>query len=107
MKVWYHKNMITKEDIKHLADLSRVGISEAEMEKLTAEVDSILDYVGQIMDTTGDMSREKPFLRNVMRDDEQENQPKQYTENILQNTPAKEKGWVKVKKILGNSDDII
>ena len=100
--------MITKEDIKHLADLSRMEISDAEIEKLTVEVDQILDYVGQIMNTTGDMTRTVPVLHNVMREDVPTNKSGQYTEAILANTPAREGNWLKVKKILGgNSDDII
>ena len=99
--------MITKEDIKHLANLSRMEISEGEMEKLTGEIDSILGYVGQIMNTTGDMKRDVPLLRNVMRIDVPENKSGEYTEAILANAPAREKNWLKVKKILGNSDDVI
>jgi Asp-tRNA(Asn)/Glu-tRNA(Gln) amidotransferase C subunit len=59
------------------------------------------------MNTTGDMSRETPLLRNVMREDEPTNHSGEYTEAILQNAPAREGDWLKVKKILGNSDDII
>jgi len=99
--------MITKEDIKHLADLSRMEISDSELTKLTGEIDSILGYVGQIMNTTGDMKREVPALHNVFREDVPQNTSGQYTEAILQNAPAREKNYLKVKKILDNSDDII
>ncbi len=99
--------MITTDDIKHLADLSRMEISGAEMEKLTAEIDAILGYVGQIMNTTGDMSRDVPALHNVMRLDAPTNTTGQYTEGILRNAPARDGNWLKVKKILGNSDDVI
>jgi aspartyl-tRNA(Asn)/glutamyl-tRNA(Gln) amidotransferase subunit C len=100
--------MITTEDIKHLADLSRMEISDAEMEKLTAEIDAILGYVGQIINTTGDMTRTVPLLHNVMREDEPQNKSGEYMESILANVPAREGNYLKVKKILGgNSDDII
>ena len=99
--------MITKETIKHLADLSRMEISESETEKLTGEIDAILGYVGQIMNTRGDMARAVPVLRNVMREDEPENKSSEYTESILKNAPAREGNYLKVKKILGNSDDVI
>jgi len=100
--------MITTEDIKHLAELSRMEISDAEVQKLTGEIDSILGYVGQIMNTTGDMSREVPVLHNVMREDEPTNTTGEFTEAILANAPSREKNYLKVKKILGgNSDDII
>ncbi len=99
--------MITAEDIKHLADLSRMQISDEELVRLTGEIDSILGYVGQIMNTTGDMTREVPLLHNVMREDEPTNKPGEFTEAILANAPAREGNYLKVKKILGNSDDII
>jgi aspartyl-tRNA(Asn)/glutamyl-tRNA(Gln) amidotransferase subunit C len=99
--------MITKDDIKHLADLSRMEISESEMEKLTGEIDSILGYVGQIMNTNGDIKREVPALHNVMREDEPQNKSGEYTEAILKNAPSRDGNYLKVKKILGNSDDII
>ena len=92
--------MITTETIKHLADLSRMEISEGEMGKLTAEIDAILGYVGQIMNTSGDMKREIPILHNVMREDIPQNEPGQYTEAILRNAPAREGNYLKVKKIL-------
>ena len=82
-------------------------ISDEETKKLTVELDSILGYVGQIMNTTGDMTRAVPPLHNVMREDVPQNKSGQYTESILANAPAREGNYLKVKKILGNSDDII
>lgn len=99
--------MITKEDIKKLAGLARMELSDSEAEHLTGEVDSILSYVGQITNTTGDLVREVPKLHNVMREDIPQNKAGQYTEDILKNAPAREGNYLKVKKILGNSDDII
>ncbi len=100
--------MITTEDIKHLAELSRMEIPEGEMEHLAKEVDSILGYVSQITGATGDMSREVPALHNVMREDTPENTPREFTEKLIANAPSHQGDYLKVKKILGgNSDDII
>jgi aspartyl-tRNA(Asn)/glutamyl-tRNA(Gln) amidotransferase subunit C len=99
--------MITAETIKHLAELSRLEISEEEVSKLTGEVDSILGYVGQIAKTTGDMSREIPPLRNVMREDAPQNAPREFTKTVLAGAPNRLGDYLKVKKILGDSDDII
>jgi aspartyl-tRNA(Asn)/glutamyl-tRNA(Gln) amidotransferase subunit C len=93
--------MITKEDIQHLAKLSRIGISEAEAEELTKEVDSILGYIGQINEVTGDVKAIVPPLRNVMRDDVVTHESGEYTDAIFANVPKKEGGYLKVKKILG------
>ncbi len=99
--------MITTDDITHLADLARMEISETEVATLAGEMDAILAYVGQIKEVTGDMQRVVPALHNVMREDVVTNAPRQYTEAILQNAPAREGDFLKVKKILGNSDDAI
>ncbi len=92
--------MITKEDIKNLADLARIQISDKEAESLTREMDSILGYVGQIKEATGDTEKMLPKLRNIMREDISTNAPKQYAEKLLKNAPSREKNYLKVKKIL-------
>lgn len=92
--------MITKDDIKNLADLARIEIGDAEAEGLTAQIDSILGYVGQIKDSTGDLSSIVPKLRNVMRTDEITNVPDSYTEKLLNNAPSRSGRLLKVKKIL-------
>lgn len=63
--------MATKEEVKKLAALARIRIDDAELEKFTKEFDAILAYVGQLekLDLPKDVGREKPPLRNVMRDD--------------------------------------
>lgn len=93
--------MVTKEDIKNLASLARIEMSDEEAQAMTGEIDSILGYVGQIKNATGDSETALPKLRNVMREDISLNEPKQYTEDILKNAPAREKNYLKVKKILG------
>jgi len=92
--------MVTKEDIKNLALLARIEITPAEIDSLTTEVDSILDYVGQIKSATVDMERTTPKLRNVLREDNTTNTPLEYKEKLLNNAPSKEGDYLKVKKIL-------
>ncbi|HEY4505346.1 MAG TPA: Asp-tRNA(Asn)/Glu-tRNA(Gln) amidotransferase subunit GatC [Candidatus Paceibacterota bacterium] len=92
--------MITREDIKNLADLARLEIEDSEAESLTKEVDSILGYVSQIETMPTSDKSEIPVLRNVMREDSVTHQPGQYTEDLLSNAPAREKNLLKVKKIL-------
>ncbi len=92
--------MITTKEVKHLADLARIEMSPEEAEKMTHEIDSILGYVGQINETTGDMTRVVPPLRNVMREDVSTNSSGEYTEKLLDNAPLREGDYLKVKKIL-------
>lgn len=91
---------ITKEEIKNLADLSRIGITDEEAEGLTKEIDSILGYVGAVQRFSGDAEREIPKLRNVLREDVVENSPDEYKEKLLKNAPSREGDYLKVKKIL-------
>ncbi len=92
--------MITKEDIKNLADLARIEVSDTEAESLTGQIDSILDYVGQIKDSTGNAERGVSKLRNVMRGDVITNTENEYTEKLLNNSPQRDGRYFKVKKIL-------
>ncbi len=92
--------MISKEDIQNLANLARIEISETEAENLVPEIDSILGYVGQIKDAIGNSERVIPKLRNVMRGDVVSNSPDEYKEALLNNAPAREGDYLKVKKIL-------
>lgn len=47
--------MITKEEVLKIAELSKIEIKEAEIEKFQKEFSSVLDYVGQLseLDTSG------------------------------------------------------
>lgn len=92
--------MITKEEIKNLADLSRIEVSDKEAESLSKEMESILDYVGVIKSVTGDVERIVPALHNVMREDIVTNSPGVYTEDILNNAPKRQNNYLVVKKIL-------
>lgn len=94
--------MITKEELKGLADLARMDITDAEVDKLTKDVDSILGYVGQIKDAVDSLPKEAalPKLRNVIREDVVTNSPGQYAEKILNSAPSREGQYIKVKKIL-------
>lgn len=92
--------MITKQEVLHLASLARIKLLPNEAEDFAKEIDSILDYVGQIKEVSGDLKKEKPLLRNVMRDDIVVHKPGEFSEKILSNAPQREGNYFKVKKIL-------
>lgn len=91
---------ITKEEVKNLADLSRLELAPEELEKMTSELDSILGYVGVVQKFSGDAEREIPGLRNVMREDVTTNNPNEYKEDLLKNAPQRDGSYLVVKKIL-------
>jgi len=92
--------MITVDEVKNLANLARIELPENEVESLSKEMGSILDYVSVIQDVTGDMERVVTSLHNVMRDDVVTNAPGSYTEDLLANAPKRDKDYLVVKKIL-------
>jgi aspartyl-tRNA(Asn)/glutamyl-tRNA(Gln) amidotransferase subunit C len=63
---------ISGEEVRHIAQLSRLNLSEGEVETLTGQLGAIIDYVAQLnmLDTSGiePTSHVLP-LKNVMRDD--------------------------------------
>lgn len=92
--------MINVKDIQDLAKLARVEIKDEEAVSLTKELDSILEYVGQIKEVSLDIQKEKPLLKNVMREDVPTNTSREFTKDILKNSPKTEGDYIEVKNIL-------
>lgn len=92
--------MITKEDVKHVAKLARLELTEEEIEKYSTQLGSILEYVQQMneVDTTGiePMPHAIP-VTNVMRDDVVKYE--QTKEELMKNAPYEENGFFRVPKI--------
>ena len=87
-------------DIKRLAGMARIEMSEEEMQGMLADFAPILAYVDQIKEATSDSVVPVYQKINVMRDDVVTNERGECTEKILDQMPATEKGYLKVKKIL-------
>lgn len=96
--------MISKEEIKKLADLARVEIKEDELESLRGEIDSILDYIGQVKSVSG-LHSDKGGIDigtnyNVIREDGEPTPPGTYSKELIAEFPDRERDYLKVKKIL-------
>lgn len=90
-------------EIKHLAELARIELSEAEIETLTKEMSAILEYVSVVKDIVGDSAAEEPkvgIVHNVFRQDVVSNNTDEYTEDILAEMPQTKGRYMVVKKIL-------
>jgi len=114
--------MIEIRDIEKLAELARLEVPQEEKETLRKDINSILQYVGQIQDihekvasiaspTSSTQSsapsmvslsvQENPSLiHTVLREDANPHEANLYTEALLREVPKHERGYVKVKKIL-------
>ncbi|MEK9177220.1 MAG: Asp-tRNA(Asn)/Glu-tRNA(Gln) amidotransferase subunit GatC [Patescibacteria group bacterium] len=94
---------IGADDVKKLAELSRIELSDAEVAKLQSEIDSILSYVDTIRKVelpAGVTSSPHLALENVMRDDANPHEAGIHTDALLTQAPRRDGGFLKVRKIL-------
>ncbi|MFZ2484358.1 MAG: Asp-tRNA(Asn)/Glu-tRNA(Gln) amidotransferase subunit GatC [Minisyncoccia bacterium] len=92
-----------KEKVLNLAKLARIEIGNEEAESLSHEFESILKYVGEVKKATTEQhsnNLESVGVFNVMREDTNPHESGLYTEKILNQAPAREGDYIKVKKIL-------
>lgn len=89
-------------DIKHLAALARIRISDDEAENLKTDIDSVLSYVSVVSDITAEdgLTKKVGARYNVFRQDVVTNEPGEYTETLLSVAPHRQGNYLKVKKIL-------
>lgn len=102
--IGYNKSMkqISLGDVQHLAQLSSLQLSDAEIDDLQEDISNILKYVEQLgeLDTTGvEPTYQVTDLENVWRDDVVlENEVNR--EQLLALAPESLEGHVKVPKVL-------
>ncbi len=95
---------LTNEQIKHIADLARLELSDKEIKLYGGQLSDILSYVDQLkeVDTAGvEPTAQVTGLADVMREDEAKEWNKKETEEALTQAAEMEDGQVKVKRILG------
>lgn len=95
--------MISVKDIEKLASLARIKLPDGEKESLGGEIDSILEYVGQIQSASADAgvdsSKNLPEHRNAFRADSDAHESGVNTEALLAEAPEREGNYLKVKDI--------
>lgn len=92
---------LSKEEVKHVAHLARLAITEEEAEKFAEQLGKITDFAEQLneLDTTGVEPTSHVFpIVNVLREDE----PKQGlpVEKVMLNVKEHENGQIKVPSIM-------
>lgn len=92
---------ITRKDVENVALLSRLEIPESDIEKVTTQLDAILEYFDMLnkVDTKDVQPTAHVLpLKNVMRADQV--RPSLPRELALSNAPEQEDGYFKVPKIV-------
>ena len=97
---------LSADDVRHVAKLAQLHLSEQEVEKFTGQLGTILQYVNKIsqLDVSGvePMAHALP-IHNVLRDDVVE-EPLP-VEKTLQNAPERDGDFFAVPKIIGGDED--
>jgi aspartyl-tRNA(Asn)/glutamyl-tRNA(Gln) amidotransferase subunit C len=94
-----------KEDVQHLANLSRLELSDEDLESYTKDFTDILGFVDKLGEVTesDDSGRiESAGVRNAFREDGEPHETEKYTEKIIKEAPNAQDNFVKVKPILKN-----
>ncbi|MFZ0443530.1 MAG: Asp-tRNA(Asn)/Glu-tRNA(Gln) amidotransferase subunit GatC [Bacillus sp. (in: firmicutes)] len=92
---------ITIDEVKHVANLARLAITEEEAEKLTNDLDAIISFAEELNEL--DTENVEPTshvldMKNIFREDI--SKPGLPVEEVLKNAPDHENGQIKVPAII-------
>lgn len=92
---------ISKEEVKYIANLARLGLSDAEVGHFQIQLEEILEYVDKLK--KADVEGISPMahvldIKNVYRKDVVS--PSIEPEKVLKSSPAKEEQFFKVPKVI-------
>lgn len=96
--------MVTGDDVKKYALLSRVALKDDEVVKLKDELNAIVAYIDTIQQVKlPDVPEGTVYLdsENVMREDVNPHETGMHTEALLAQASRRDGQFLKVKKILG------
>ncbi len=101
--------MLSQKEVEHISDLARIELTEKDKEKFRGQLSAILDYFKKLeeiktagLPTTDGGTRN---LFNVWRDDklqisDNKQQTTDETSDLIELASEKEKGQVKVRRII-------
>lgn len=92
---------ISKEDVRYIANLARIGLTESEVEHFQTQLEGILEYIDQLkkLDVSAIMPTAHVLdIKNVTRPDVVK--PSLDPKPVLDNAPAREGQFFKVPKVI-------
>jgi len=94
--------MISKEEVKHIASLARLNLTQEEMIKIEKELSSIISYIDQLKEV--DISKAQPLTyvnigRGKIREDKAEKFNVESIIKLVEAFSREEKGYLKVKPV--------
>lgn len=94
---------LKQEEIKHIAILARLELTDEELNKYGSQLSKILDYIDQLkeVDTTDtEPTAQVTGLENILREDVADDWNKEELREALAQAPALENGQIKVRRVL-------
>jgi len=94
---------LTKPQVKHISDLARLKLSDAEIERFRRQLSSILGYVELLNEA--DTSKVAPTaqttgLKSVYWEDKPQKETRLTPRQVLANAPETKNGLIKTKAVL-------
>jgi aspartyl-tRNA(Asn)/glutamyl-tRNA(Gln) amidotransferase subunit C len=92
---------LTPDEVRHIALLARLGVTDEDVERFSDQLSHILDYFEQLKQIDTDDVPPTAYaldLHNVMRDDEPG--PSAEAEDVLANAPHRDGDYFRVRAIL-------
>lgn len=96
--------MITREEVKKLADLARLKMSDDELDTLTTNFESILGYVSELKNAPVAEVADDHKLINVLREDGEAHEPGLYTPDLVKAFSKARENYLSVKPILTKNE---
>jgi aspartyl-tRNA(Asn)/glutamyl-tRNA(Gln) amidotransferase subunit C len=93
--------MINKEEVRHISGLARIGMDDNDLEKFSAELSGVLDWIEQLKEL--DVDEVVPTahitgMHNITREDKSETFSNR--DGIIAGFPEEKDGYDKVKSVL-------
>jgi aspartyl-tRNA(Asn)/glutamyl-tRNA(Gln) amidotransferase subunit C len=91
---------LTAEEVRHVAELAKLALSDAEVDAYTGQLSEILAYAEQVQEVDTSTVPPTPYvlpLVNVMGEDQP--RPSFDNETALANAPDREDGYFRVRAI--------
>lgn len=94
---------LQKKEIKHIAELARLKLSDREIKTYKKQLSDILGYIDQLQEVNTDDVEETAQvtgMENIYREDKKDIWPDDERQAALNEAPELEDDQVKVKKVL-------
>ena len=95
--------MLSKEEVNHIAKLARLSLSREEVDKLQAELSSILDYIEKLKEVNVEgvePTSHSILVENVLREDKIKKEEIETKNSLKKQAPDSDNDFIKVKSVL-------